>query len=66
MIFQLSYNIYIELICNIYITLFVCLWHYIREKTEILPNKFNVFIKMYYFLHLLTLGYEVCTTDHDK
>lgn len=34
--------------------------------TETLPNNLNAVIKMYYFLYVLTLGYEACTTDHDK
>ena len=37
-----------------------------KKNTKTLPNNLNAFIKMYYFLHLLTLEYEICTTDHDK
>ena len=37
-----------------------------NTQTETLPNNLNAFIKMYYFLHLLTLEYEVCTTYYDK
>lgn len=66
MMYQLNYTIYKELTCNIYITLLVCLWHCIKKTIETLPDNLNAFIEIYYFLHLLTLGYEACTTDHDK
>ena len=68
MLHQPNYTIYKEITCNIYVTLLVCLWHCIGNKTQTktLPNNLNAFIKMYYFLHLLTLEYKVCTTDHDK